>query len=310
LKHLRPKKFYVVLDRRNEPVLKVKPGETFVVETQDNVSGTIKTEKDLVTSLRFEDLNPVSGPIYVNDAEKGDTLTVRIEEIKIPEQGWTGFRPEWLYWETRGVREVPPIMTKICKISNGMISFPLKSGTVFIPAKPIIGTIGTAPEAEAALAVGGGKHGGNMDSVDVCPGNTVFLPVFVKGALLYLGDVHAAQGDGELNGAPVEVPAECTLTLNLVKGKTITWPRIDTPDSIVTVGLGKPLDEALKNATAEMVEWLTSDYGFDRWDASILLASIADAKVCAVANADYVMAVKFPKKYLPARNFLQRALET
>jgi acetamidase/formamidase len=162
----------------------------------------------------------------------------------------------------------------------------------------MIGTIGTAPEREGLSALTLGRHGGNIDSPDICAGNTLFLPVFKEGALLHLGDVHAIQGDGEINAAPVEVPAECTLTVDVIKGKSITWPRIESPEYIITIGISKPLDDALKIATKEMVFWLKEEYGFDIWDASLLITSLAKVRVCGVGNPLISVTINFPKKYL------------
>jgi acetamidase/formamidase len=301
LKHLKQDKFYNSLDRRNEPTLKVRPGQTFVVDTIDNVHGRVQSEKDSVP-LADDYMNPVSGPIYVAGARKGDTLVVHIGEIKIPERGWSGFRPEWIVWDTRGVKQPSPTV-KICKIRNGVVYYPLKDGSMIeIPARPLIGTIGTAPQTEGIISMNAGRHGGNIDCTDVCAGNTLFLPIFVEGGLLHLGDVHAAQGDGELNGAPVEVSAECTLTVDVLKGKVISCPRIETPTSIMTIGIGRnSIDEALKMASAEMVEWLCRDYGFDTWDASHVQSLIANARICAAVDPDKCVAVVLPKKYLCAK---------
>ena len=300
LKYLKQEQHFFTIDHRNNPVLTVKSGDTVVVKTMDNVHGKIKTEKDLVTKISPEELNPLSGPIYVEGSEKGDTLAVHIDSIKIAsDQGWTGFMPGWIYWDTRDLGEIVPTITKICRIRDNLIYFPLQDGRTFqIPTRPMIGTIGTAPEREGLSAMALGRHGGNMDSPDICAENTLYLPVFVDGALLHLGDVHAIQGDGELNAAPVEVPAECTLTMKVIKGKSITWPRIESPDHIITIGGSKPLDDALKIALKEMILWLNKEYGFNIWDASILIASLSTIQVCGAANPLFSMTVRFPKKYL------------
>lgn len=300
LKYLKQEGHFFTIDPRNGPVLTIKPGETVVVETMDNVNGQIKTERDLATNINPDELNPLSGPIYVEGSEKGDTLAIHIDNIEIAsDQGWTGFVPSWIYWDTRDLKEPVPALTKICRIKDNLIYFPLKDGRILqIPAKPMIGTIGTAPEREGLSALTLGRYGGNLDSPDVCAGSTLYLPVFVKGALLHLGDVHAIQGDAELNAAPVEVPAKCTLTVSVVKGKSITWPWIETPEYFIAVGASKPLDDALKIALKEMILWLNEEHGFNIWDASVLIASVATVQACGAANPLFSMALKFPKKYL------------
>lgn len=268
-----------------------------MVDTTDNVNRRVQSETDPIP-IADDCMNPVSGPIFVERAQNGDTLAVHIGEIKIPERGWSGFRPEWVYWDTRGIKQPSPTV-KICKIKNGMVQYPLKDGSVIeMAARPFIGTIGTAPLTEGIIAMNAGRHGGNMDCNDVCEGNTLFLPVFVEGGLLHLGDVHAIQGDGELNGAPVEVSSQCRLSVDVLKGKTISCPRLETSTSIMTIGIGRPVDEALKMASAEMVEWLCHDYGFDIWDASHLQSLVANARICAAGDLDKCVALVLPKKYL------------
>jgi acetamidase/formamidase len=280
----------------------VKPKETLIVETRDTLCGHIKSENDRITSA--EDYpnkqNASSGPIFVEGAEKGDTLVIHVDNIKIAENGWTGFEPTWLSWDVRDLGQVIPEIVTICSIRNNIIEIPCKGGRkLHVPARPLIGTIGVAPELEGRSTMTSGQYGGNLDSPEICAGNTLYLPVFVNGALLHLGDVHAIQGDSEVNASPVEVDAECTLTLDLIKGKKIGWPRIVSSEYIEAIGASKPLDSALAIAVKELVLWLRDEYGFDIWDASTLLASVGMAQICGAANPDLLtVSMKFPKKYL------------
>jgi acetamidase/formamidase len=136
-----------------------------------------------------------------------------------------------------------------------------------------------------------------MDVPDVACGNTLFLPVNVSGALLYMGDAHAIQGDAELCGTAIEMPAEIETTVEVVKKKRIGWPRIETPEFIATVacsGTGMPLDETVRIAFVELIRWLESDYGFDRWDAYQLCTQVAKVSLGNV----WTIVAKFPKKHL------------
>ena len=269
----------------------------------DAFGGKIKTERDLPTADRIElpFVNPQSGPIHVKGARKGDTLTVEIKEINpASDKGVTCLVPNFggltgtMY--TRLLSSPLPPRTKICPIKDGKVHF---SNDVRIPLEPMIGTIGVAPEIEAVSSLTPGTHGGNMDCPDVCIGNKLFLPVFVEGALLYLGDVHAVQGDGELCGVAIEIPAECVLTVDLIEGKTITWPRIESSDYIMTVGSCKPMEDATRIAFAELVLWLRDEYKFDLLDAYQLCTQVAKVRLAQMVDPQYTMVAKFPKKYLP-----------
>jgi len=182
----------------------------------------------------------------------------------------------------------------VCAIKDGKVYFGDK---IVLPYKPMIGTIGTALEAEAIFAFYPGIHGGNMDLPEATVGNKLFLLVFMKGALLHLGDVHAIQGEGEINGAGIEIPAEVTVTIDLIKGKTIAYPRIESPDRIMSVccsGVGKTLADAIRIAFVDLVLWLEEDYGFERWDAYTLCGQVAEVRLGNI----WTVAMKFPKEYL------------
>jgi len=138
-----------------------------------------------------------------------------------------------------------------------------------------------------------------MDCVETKEGTTLYLPVFVKGAYLYFGDVHAAQGDGELTGVALEVSADVKLKIDLIKGKSIEWPRLEDEEFIMVAGSSRPLMEALKIAHIELIRWLVEDYGFDRWEAFEVLSQVGKCRVGNVVDPCYTVVAKFPKKYLP-----------
>ncbi|MCH8207191.1 MAG: acetamidase/formamidase family protein, partial [Chloroflexi bacterium] len=169
-----------------------------------------------------------------------------------------------------------------------------------IPCEPFYGTIGTAPELEAISSLAPGFHGGNMDAADVCPGNTVFLPVHVPGALLYVGDGHAAQGDAEVCGVAVEVPTRGTMTAQLIKGRAIATPRVESDDYIMTVGSARPMEDAARIAFYELVMWLEADYGIERLMAYQLCSQVARVRLANMVDILYSIVAKFPKRYLPA----------
>ncbi len=305
MRHLKQEKHFHAISPHIEPVLTIKPGERIAIETLDNVGNRVNSEddKDKICSP----LNPLSGPIFIENAERGDSLEIVIENIKVLRgRGWTGQTSEWGFIEMCSpiwniLDDTIPTVIKICRIENGRIYFPLKDGkNVILPLKPLVGTIGTAPEVEVPSSTPG-PHGGNMDCLEVRPPNKLCLPVYVSGGLLFIGDIHALQGHGELGGAPIEVSAETILTINLIKHKTIGCPRIESIDHLITVGSSKPADNAIRIALVEMISWLSSEYKFDTWDANLLLTSVAEIECSQITNPLYTVALKFPKKYLFAK---------
>jgi len=302
------KEYFYAIDKNNKPVMTIKPGETVVVETADTCANRIKREEDFKILPTIKYHNPLSGPIFVEGAKPGDTLTIYINDIKpLFDQGWGANEPGTISiagdatFGLHLVNEPFPITGYICPIENGVITLPLKSGRkIRVQSRPFPGTIGVAPEIESASSLVCGRHGGNMDCSDITIGNKLFLPVYTEGAFLQLGDVHALQGDGELGGAPVEIASECTLTIDLIKGKTINWPRIESPEYIMTVGNSCPIDNSLRIANTEMLYWLRDEYGFNLEDAIYLSSNVFRVQVNqAVCPGFSSVSVKFPKEYLP-----------
>jgi len=305
--HLRQKEYFYTMGKYNKPTLTVKPGETIIVETADHTGNRVKTPEDIEILPTIKKWGPLSGPIFVQGAQPGDTITIYIEDIKpLFNQGWGGQELGGISTAgnaTHGLHLInEPVLptVHICPIKNGIITIPLKNRKeISIQSKPFPGTIGIAPEIDSVSNSICGPFGGNMDCPDICKGNKLFLPVFTEGAFLYVGDVHALQGDGELGGSPVEIASESTLTIDLIKDKVINWPRIESPDYIMTVGNSCPLDNSLRIACTEMLYWLRDEYGFDLEDAVYLSSTIFRCRVNSVINPiNSSMSVMFPKKYL------------
>lgn len=306
MKEVEQKEYYYSFNKNIKPLITIASGETVVVKTSDNVNNRIRTgtdpkEMDLLNADTL--FNPLSGPIYLEGAKKGDTIAIDIVDIKVQPgwgQGWTG-QGGWLGTMMSGaaanlLAPIPNII-KICKIDD-KIHFPLKNNReILLDPAPFPGTIGTCPIIEVN-SCGLGPFGGNMDSPDLARGSKLYLPVFVDGGLIFVGDVHYLQGEGELGGPAVEVPSLITLKINLVKDKKINWPRIENSEYIMTVGNTRPLDDCLRTASVEMVLMLEKDYGFDRWDAAILLNAVSKLVINQATNALYSITCKFPKKYL------------
>ena len=156
----------------------------------------------------------------------------------------------------------------------------------------------TSPVIEAISTLAPGFHGGNMDAADLCPGNTVLFPVNVEGALLYVGDGHATQGDAEVCGVAAEIPTRGVMSVDVIKGKVIRTPRIESDDYIMTIGSARPMEDAARIAFYDLVTWLSTDYGFDRMAVYQLCSQVAKVRLANMVDTLYSVVAKFPKRYL------------
>jgi acetamidase/formamidase len=294
----------IVFDRHLPPVASVRPGEVFIVETEDSRSGRTRTPETTTPEFLLEMRrkgyygNPVTGPIYVEGAEPGDTLAVHILAQECDTLGYAGYWPFLFHLED--FFDKPD--TTLLEIKDGMVLFPTSQGQIKIPVRPMIGTIGTTPAVEAIVSGGMGRHGGNLDTQEVCAGSTIFLPVYIQGALLGLGDCHAIQSDGELN--EVEIRSVVTLRCEVIKGRSpvMSWPRIETADSLVTVALATPLEEANRLALRDMILWIEELTGLTKREAYLLVGLAGHARPGQVQVPLYSMRCIMPKAMLPARD--------
>jgi acetamidase/formamidase len=284
-----------------EPVARVKPGERVVIYTKDALGGKLTSEDQRVSDVLGPYLNPQTGPIFVEGAEPGDTLAVTIEAIE-PTRDWAfsclvpyfgGLTSTSL---TRTLQ--PPLEERVWIYKQTPSGGFAWRDRWEIPWAPFFGTMGTAPAIEAVSSLAPGAHGGNMDVPDVTVGNTVYFPVHHPGALFFTGDAHAGQGQGELCGVALEIDARGTFTFDLIKGKPILWPRIESPTEIMTVGSARPMEDAARIAYAELIEWMVADYGFDRLDAYQLLSQAGGLYVGNMVDTNYSLVAKCPKRYL------------
>jgi amidase len=292
--------YHYVFSPYVEPIATVESGETVAIYTEDAFESRIQTADDLPTRVLGSHLNPQTGPIYVEGAEPGDTLAVRIEEIE-PARDWavSAFIPSFggltSTAATRTLNEPLPERLWFYELADGVFSHEDKFR---VPWRPFLGTIGTAPELEAVSALTPHSHGGNMDCRDTCPGNTVHLPVRVPGALFFTGDGHGNQGDGELCGVALEITTRSVLTFELIKGRTIEWPRIESSEQLMTVGSARPMEDAARIAYTELVEWIAADYQFDRWEAYQLLTQVGTMYVGNMVDTYYSLVAGVNRSYL------------
>lgn len=297
------RKFHYVYGPYVAPQLEVDPGAVVTVETHDAFEGKITSETDQPSKLlNFPFLNPQTGPIFVRGAEKGDCLAVRI--ISIRPRGPQPVGTTCLIAEFGGLvgtgqtamlnAPLPERVKKIRVDENGVYW----SDSLTLPYEPFIGTIGTSPEIEAISSLQPDCHGGNMDLPNVGPGSVIYLPVNTAGALLYLGDCHAIQGDGELCGVALEIPATVELQIDLIKGMTISWPRLEADDYIMTIGSARPLEDAGRIAYRELVRWVDAETGMGIEEAYMLLTMCGKVRLGNMVDPKYTMGASIERKYL------------
>ena len=291
------------------PVAHVKPGDTIETNTLDAFGNAVKKPGDKLSAVKGD--NPLTGPFYVDGAQPGDTLVVKFLDLQVDgNQGVGAFAPGFGALNQTSYTPMlhAPLPEKIWfypidKASNTATFKALDSNfSVKIPLHPFLGCIGVAPAGgEARSSVVPAEFGGNMDAPEASVGNTLYLPVNVAGALLYMGDGHAAMGDGEIAGTAIEVALLARVQVNLIKGKKINWPRFENDTTIMAVGAYRPLDDALRIAFTELVEWIHTDYGLSSLDAYELLSKVARIHLDEMVDPNYVVVASIDKKFLPVR---------
>lgn len=315
--HLEPRIFYYTFGP-NLPALRIRSGDTVIAETRDARGYDAQRNplpeemKQRVAGTTLRESNPAVGPIYVEDAHEGDLLAIHIQRIRLNrEWAWSRQGPRFgsLTGEGPGrtllyndpIRDIWYDWQLDLKRNVGIIELPnsrLKRAEV--PLAPFLGSIGVAPRfgrVESTLTPG--EYGGNMDCVETCEGATLYLPVWVEGGYLYFGDVHAAQGDGEVNGTAIETTAEVTLQVEVLKGRQAEWPRIENKTHIMVAGSTRPLWDCVCLAQMELLRWLVEEYGFQREEAWQLMAQVGTMRIGNVVDPCYTVVAKFPKMYLP-----------
>ncbi len=250
----------------------VDPGAEVCFETWDARTGTIQSEQDLFVRPHPKGPNPTTGPIAVRGAEPGDAVAVEILDITLDSRGFTGIRPK------AGVlgHLIHDYRTKVFDIVDGEVVF---NERIKFPVRPMIGVIGTAPASGSVGNLHPGPHGGNMDNNDVRVGAKVRLPVFVPGALLAIGDVHASMGDGEISVTALEICGEVRVRVDLEKGAGIVRPWIELPDSWITTGDGPGIADAIRVGCEEMAALLQRRLGLSIEDAYMLMSIRGDVKI-------------------------------
>ena len=291
------------------PLISIEPGDIVEVFSEDCFGGQITGEDQIPSQVvKAEELDSVSGPIEVVGAEPGDLLAVHFVAItparphaisaSFPGFGALGSTNETAMLHT-------PLEERVwfydLDLDSWTATFRARNSdfTAVLPLDPMHGVIGVAPGGgEARLAVTPSYWGGNMDSPELRAGTTVYLPVSVPGAMLSLGDGHARQGEGEIIGSGLESAMNTVIAVSVVKGRASAWPRYENAEYLMSAGSVRPLDDALRIAEKDMVEWIAELTGMDLIDSYQFVSQAVLTPVANMVDPNFTVVAKVPKALL------------
>jgi amidase len=282
-----------------EPVLRLRPGTVLVSRTH---FGPYYTEAGGAFPGEV-------GPIYIEGATTGDMLKIGIVKVRpnhalAASQVYSDFGGLATDTRVRLLNDPIPARRYVWRLDTtrmvGVTEMPKsRVKRMEIDLQPMLGRVAVAPRGvEAFAGLWPGDFGGNMDAQEVREGTTVYLPIFHDGAYFYFGDGHARQGHGEVAGTGLETSMDVVLRIDVVKGRTIDWPRLEDKDHIMVVGSGRPLIDAFRLAHVELVEWMEQEYGFDKLDAYTLVGQVGESTVANIVDPAYSVVAKIRKRYL------------
>lgn len=295
--------FHYTIGPYTTPVMSVKPGDRVVVDTRDAFEGKVKTPQDLPSKvLTMPFVNPQNGPIMVEGAQPGDVVAVYIESM-LPRgpnpRGTCAMIPQFgalsgTAFTALLAESLPEIVRKVDVDEDGVYW----SRRVTLPYKPHIGTLSCSPQIDSINSLTPDQHGGNMDLPDMGPGSITYLPVRTEGGRVFIGDAHACQGDGEVCGVAVEYQSVTTIQIDLIKNWAIEWPRLETEEMIMAIGSARPLEDATRIAYKELVLWMAAEYGYDKWDAYMMLSQCGRVRLGNFVDPKYTVGAGITKNYL------------
>jgi len=296
-----PERFYGTYSADHPPALRIKPGDTVVTKTID-AAGVDWNGKSVAQGP-----NPETGPFYVEGAAPGDVLVVTF--VKIETNRAMAYSASLLApyavdptaIAARTDREAKRLTWTIDRAKNvaRLDQTDVQAGGIELPLRPMLGCVGVAPaRKEAISSATPGPFGGNMDYAWLNAGAKVMLPVNEPGALLFIGDGHARQGEGEVAGTGLETSMDVEFTVDVIKQKPMAWPRMETATHIIVLGSARPLLEAFQHATSELQRWLMADYGFSERGAQTFMGQAAEYEVANVVDPAFTVVAKIPKTLL------------
>jgi acetamidase/formamidase len=296
-----PTRYHNTFSFSHPPVLHIEPGDRVVTKTIDARGYDYRSQQ--VGSRP----NPQTGPFYVKGAEPGDVLVVHLERIEPNrETAWSdsllapyAVDPDFLRFEAEQKQTTETWDIDRQKRVARLRSDSIAPRGIEVPLRPMLGCVAVAPpNKEAVHTSTPGSFGGNMDYNGVVVGTRLMLPVSEPGALLFVGDGHARQGDGELVGNACEISMDVEFSVDLIKNKKINWPRLESEEHLMVLGSARPLLQALQHATTELQKWLINDYGFDERGSSLLLGHAMEYDIANIVDPHFTVVAKIRKEYL------------
>ena len=292
MKIIRKNNRITTFSKEHSPVVSVSLEENFIVETIDCYCGQIKNKKDLRSQIDSSLVNASTGPIFIKDTFPGDIICVTIHKIRLDSQGliltFPGLGPlgDLIFQEN----------TRILPVKDGLAYFNEK---IIIPVNPMIGVIGVAPVTEEVSCESPGDHGGNMDTKDIKEGSKVYLPIFVKGGNLAIGDLHAIMGDGELSGMAIEIGGKVELGISKVENHfDLKMPIVETESEYLVIASEENFEKAAKKGIWYATELLQKNLNISFEDAYCLLSATCDLRVSQIVNPLITIRVAIPKSIL------------
>jgi amidase len=292
-------KVHHTLSPTHPPTAHVDPGERLLVETELNIGPHLEDLGDEfdISMAVAPVLKGATGPYYVRGADLEHVLVCDIEDMELIPPGFTALAPGLWPFAEQGPTPAGGAAHRVVDVRDGHVIWDERTR---IPIRPMVGVLGTAPALEAISTMDCGPHGGNLDVQEFAPGTRVLLPVAVEGALLYVGDCHAVQGDGELCGfGAIEIRSRVTIRVDLApRPPSMIWPRFEEAEHIGVVACARPLEDAFRLAVRELASWLAEDFGYSLADAVLLLGQVAEARCTQMVNPHFTYVCKISKRYL------------
>lgn len=299
-----PKDFYTTFSGAHPVALRIKPGDRVITKTID--SGGI----DWDGAARPYKGNPETGPFFIEGAQPGDMIVVTFEKMETNRTSASSgsllapYTVDPQAIAARTDREAKRISWTIDKAKGiaRLDQVDIQPGGIELPLKPMLGCVGVAPERKQAIATSyPGNFGGNMDYAGMNAGVKLMLPVFEPGAMLFIGDGHARQGEGEIVGSGLETSMDVEFSVALVKQSNIAWPRLENGTHIMVLGSARPLLEAFQHATSELQQWLMAEYGFTERGAQTFMGQATEYEIANVVDPAFTVVAKIRKTMLPRR---------
>ncbi len=264
-------------------------GDTVLFETKDAFSNKIRTENDLFASVGWATVNPATGPLGIRGANPGDVIAVKILDIKVAEKG------SMIAVPSTGAlgHHITHSQTKIIPIVDGFAVFNEK---IKLPVSPMIGVIGTAPTRGSIPTGTPGQHGSNMDTKLIKKGTTVYLPVLTEGANLAIGDLHAVMADGEVVICGVEIQGEVLIKVDVVKGRTLSNPVLETEENFYCIGSAEDLDRAVTETLNHTMEFLTARLPLPKNEIAMLMSITCNLQISQVVDPLKTVRMEIPKR--------------